>query len=156
MATLPRIVSSLRGAAIALLLIGGSITPMHTADAADPATPMALTKIMQDLGADMQGVVGAMAREDWDTVDKLAVRIADHPEPPLTEKVRILAFIGTDAGRFRGYDQQAHDAAQGLAQAAQRRDGAATIAAFARVQTACLGCHQNFRAPFQAHFHGQR
>lgn len=136
--------------------MGGCITPTHTADAAGPATPMALTRIMQDLGTDMQGVVDAMAREDWNTAGKLALRIADHPEPPLTEKVRILAFVGTSAGRFRGYDRQAHDAAQALARAAQRRDGAAAIAAFAKVQTACLGCHQNFRASFQAHFHGQR
>ncbi len=89
----------------AALLAVGLLTP---ALAADPAEPMALTKIMQG-----------------------------------------------DAGRFRGYDQQAHDAALLLAQAAHRKDGAAAIAEFAKVQTACLGCHQNFRKPFQARFHVQ-
>lgn len=136
----------------AALLAVGLLTP---ALAADPAEPMALTKIMQGLGTDMQGITHAVLLEDWSTVEKLATRVADHPEPPLLEKVRILTFIGMDAGRFRGYDQQAHDAALLLAQAAHRKDGAAAIAEFAEVQTACLGCHQNFRKPFQARFHVQ-
>lgn len=136
----------------AALLAAGLLTP---AIAADPPAPMALTKIMQDLGTDMQGITQGMLLEDWPTVAKLATQVSAHPEPPLLEKVRILTFIGTDAGRFRGYDQQAHDAALLLAQAAQRRDGTAAIAEFAKVQTACLGCHQNFRRPFQARFHSQ-
>ena len=136
----------------AALLAVGVFTP---AMAADPPEPMALTKIMQDLGTDMQGITHAMLLEDWPTVEKLATQVSAHPEPPMLEKVRILAYLGTDAGRFRGYDKQAHDAALLLAQAAQRKDGTAAIAGFAKVQAACLGCHQNFRRPFQARFHGQ-
>jgi cytochrome c556 len=145
-------------AAVALLaLLAGSLPPpASAADTPKQATPLALTAIMRDLGKDMQGVTDGIAREDWPAVAQRAARIADHPQPPLAEKLRILAFMGKDAGHFRDYDRQAHDAAQQLAQAAQRQDGSATIAAFANVQGACLGCHQQFRQPFREHFHGQR
>ena len=138
------------------MLVGSMPLPIRAANPPDQATPLALTAIMQDLGKDMQGVTDGIAREDWPAVAQRAARIADHPQPPLGEKLRILAFMGKDAGHFRDYDHQAHDAAQQLAQAAQRQDGAAAIAAFAKVQGACLGCHQQFRKPFREHFHGQR
>lgn len=142
-------------AVLAMALVGGAPTPADATDAPQQAAPMALTRIMQDLGKNMQGVADGIAREDWPAVATLAARIADHPQPPLAEKLRILAFVGKDTRRFRDYDQQNHEAAQWLAQAARRADGAATITAFANVQTACLGCHQQFRKPFQEHFHAQ-
>ncbi|WP_447736166.1 cytochrome c [Rhodanobacter soli] len=147
-----------RGTAImtAVLLATGASLALAASDDVDHPAPLALTTIMQDLGKDMQGVTDGIAHEDWPAVAKLAARIADHPQPPLAEKLRILAFVGKDAGQFRGYDRQAHDAAQRLAQAARRQDGVAAVAAFANVQGACLGCHQRFRKPFLEHFHGQR
>lgn len=143
-------------AALAGVLAGGMLLPIEAADPPDQATSMALTGIMRDLGRDMQAVTDAIAREDWPKVAALAPQIGDHPQPPLAEKLRILAFVGKDKGRFRGYDKQTHEAAQQLAEAAQREDGSATIRAFASVQTACLACHQQFRKPFQEHFHGRR
>ena len=116
---------------------------------------MALTGIMRDLGKEMEAVTDAIAHEDWPKVATLAARIADHPQPPLAEKLRILAFVGKDTSRFRSHDKQTHEAAQLLAQAAKRGDGTATITAFADVQRACLGCHQQFRKPFQEHFHAR-
>ena len=142
-------------AALLMTLAGGVLLPASATDTPVRATPMALTGIMRDLGEDMQAITDAIAHEDWPKVATIATRIADHPQPPLAEKLRILAFAGKDTKHFRGYDQQAHAAAQQLAQAAQRADGAATISAFANVQTACLGCHQQFRKSFQEHFHDQ-
>ncbi|MGB3460579.1 cytochrome c [Rhodanobacter lindaniclasticus] len=152
----PRTTLSHAAAVAALALLAGSLPPpARAADTPEQAAPMALTTIMRELGKDMQGVTDGIAREDWPAVAQRAVRIADHPQPPLGEKLRILAFMGKDAGHFRDYDRQAHDAAQQLAQAAQRQDGSAAIAAFANVQGACLGCHQRFRKPFREHFHSQ-
>lgn len=142
--------------ALMAMLAGGTMLPARAANPPDQATPLALTAIMRDLGKDMQEVTDGIAREDWPAVAQRAARIADHPQPPLAEKLRILAFMGKDAGHFRDYDRQAHDAAQQLAQAAQRQDGAAAIAAFANVQGACLSCHQQFRQPFREHFHDPR
>lgn len=125
------------------------------ADDTGTARQLALRTIMQDLGKDMQVVTDGISREDWEMVAKAAGRIADHPQPPLREKLRILAFVGKDTSRFRDYDRQTHEAAQRLAKAAEREDGNATISAFADVQTTCLACHQQFRKPFQEHFDGQ-
>lgn len=155
MSDLLRNLKSYRVIAMAVLLAVGTLAGVDATEPDGKSAPMALTGIMQDLSTDMQGITDGIAREDWPAVAKLAARIADHPQPPLAEKLRILTFTGKDASRFRSYDQQAHQAAQWLAQAAQLRDGTAAIAAFANVQGACLACHQNFRQRFQQHFHGQ-
>lgn len=126
------------------------------ANAVEPAKPMALQGVMQQLGRDMQAVTGAIATEDWPAVARLAPKIADHPQPPLAEKIRILAWLGGDAGRFRAFDGQVHDAAAAMGDAATRSDGDAVIAAFARTQQSCLACHQSFRKRFVEHFQPQR
>lgn len=118
--------------------------------------PLALRKIMQDLGRDMEAVSGAISREDWSAITKLAPRIANHPQPPASEKLRILAFAGSDAGAFRSHDGRTHDAALALEKASASRDGKSVIAAYATLQGACLGCHQAFRSSFVEHFYGTR
>lgn len=120
-----------------------------------PGAPgMALQGVMQKLGADMQAVTGAISIEDWATVAQLAPGIAKHAEPPAEEKALIIGWLGAEAGKFRGFDHQAHEAASAMGEAASRGDGTAVIAAFARVQESCLGCHQAYRKPFIEHFYG--
>lgn len=119
------------------------------------AKPLELRRIMKDLGKDMQTVTDAISREDWARVARVAPRIADHPQPPVGEKMRILAFIGSDVGKFKGFDEQTHKAAKTMQAAAERGDGKAVIAAFANLQNSCLGCHQSYRKPFVEHFYGQ-
>jgi len=46
--------------------------------------------------------------------------------------------------------------AAAMGEAAKRSDGQAVIAAFAKVQQSCFGCHQSFRQPFVEHFYGHR
>lgn len=119
------------------------------------ARPMELRRIMKQLGKDMQVVTDGISREDWALVARVAPRIADHPQPPVGEKMRILAFIGSDVGKFKGFDEQTHNAAKAMQAAAERGDGKAVIAAFANLQNSCLGCHQSYRKPFVEHFYGQ-
>lgn len=132
------------------------IVPPAGAQGNTEAEATALRKIMRELGRNMQTVTAAISREDWRLVADTAPRIADHPQPPLAEKMRILAFVGSDAGRFRGFDEQTQRAALALGQAAARSDGQAVIASFAALQDSCLACHQNFRKPYLEHFHGPR
>ena len=126
------------------------------ADDADKAKPLALRKIMQDLGKNMQVITDGISREDWQMVAEVAPLIADHAQPPLTEKMRIQSFIGFDASKFRGYNEKTHQAAQALKQAAVRSDGQSVIMSFATLQNSCLACHQSFRKRFVGHFYGQR
>lgn len=118
--------------------------------------PLALRKIMQGLGRDMEAVTGAISREDWTAVAKLAPRIAKHAQPPAGEKLRILAFAGSNASAFRAHDERTHDAALALHKAAVEGDGRSVIASFATLQSTCLACHQAFRSSFVEHFYGTR
>ena len=142
-------------AVAAVVTLAGSAMAENGAPA-EMAKPLTLRSVMDKLGRDMQAVTGAISKEDWALVATLAPKIASHAEPPLPEKVRILAWLGGDAGTFRGFDGQAHDAAMAMGEAAKRSDGQAVIAAFAKVQQSCLGCHQSFRQPFVEHFYGSR
>ena len=126
------------------------------AQSVEAAKPMALRTIMERLGRDMQVVTGAISKEDWPLVAELAPRIAKHAEPPMSEKMRILAWLGADAGKFRGLDRQVHDAATAMGEAAQRNDGQAVIAAFSKTQQSCLACHQSYRRSFVEKFYGSR
>ena len=126
------------------------------AQSADAAKPMALRSVMERLGRDMQAVTGAISKEEWTLVAELAPKIAKHAEPPLGEKMRILGWLGTDAGKFRGFDGQVHDAASSMGDAAKRGDGQAVIAAFSKTQQSCLACHQSFRRSFVEQFYGSR
>lgn len=145
-----------RTLAIVLCTALPALCANHIARADEPAKPMALRAVMQQLDEDMQAVTSAIAREDWIKVGELAPQIGSHQQPPLREKTRILAWLGTHAGEFRGFDRQTHKAAQTMAAAAAQNDGEAVIAAFAKVQQSCLACHTNYRKSFQQHFYNQR
>ena len=125
------------------------------ANTTEPAEPLVLQQIMKDMGENMQLIVDGISREDWKLVEKTAPLIADHPQPPVFEKVKILAYIGTDVSKFKGYDGKTHEAARVLGEAAAREDGYAVIADFATLQNTCLMCHQSFRKPFQKNFYGK-
>lgn len=133
-----------------------SLAAGATAEAAEGSKEMALRKIMKDLGNNMQTVTGAISAEDWQLVEKTAPLIADHPQPSMSEKLRIIAFIGADMGKFKGYDSKVHETADSLGAAAKAKDGEAVISAFKEIQTACYGCHRDFRSQFLRHFYGTR
>lgn len=107
-----------------------------------------LRTIMRDMGRNMQAIADSVSREDWATVAKTAPLLTDRPQPSMSEKLRILGFLGTSAGAFRGYDKETRHAAQALERAAIRGDGKASIAAFATLEASCLGCHRDFRKSF--------
>ena len=137
---------------IATVMLGCSITIW--ADNTAETQPLALRIIMQELSKNMQAVTDAISREDWARVAEIAPLIADHPKPPQEEKVRILSFIGQDAGRFKAFDGKTHQTAKELGEIASKQDGAAVISSFAALQSSCLACHQSFRRPFKKYFYG--
>lgn len=119
------------------------------------AEPLELRKIMQDMGAEMAVISEAISREQWTQVERSALQIADHPRPPMSERMRIKSLFGSEMGRFKSYDIKTHSTARELAKVAASEDGSAVIATFATLQSSCLTCHQNFRKPFQHHFYGE-
>ena len=115
--------------------------------------PMELRAAMQDMNRNLQAAADGLSRQDWAHVAKAAALIAEHPQPSAEEKTRIITFFGPEMGRFKGLDTETGEAAQQLARAAQDKNGKQAIAAFAQVQTGCLGCHEAFRERFISRFY---
>lgn len=122
---------------------------------AQAAEPLELQKVMKDLGKNMQLITDAISREDWVLVESTSPLIADHPQPPVSEKLRIMSFMGSNMGKFKDFDLQTHEAASEMAAAAKEKDGQKVISAFQKTQLSCLGCHQSFRTGFLEHFYGK-
>jgi cytochrome c556 len=120
------------------------------------AEPLALQKVMKDLGKNMQTITDGISREDWEWVEKAAPLIADHPQPPMTEKMRIMSFMGANMGKFKAYDGETHEQAQAVGKAAKAKDGTGVILSFQKLQTSCYSCHSEFRKPFVEHFYGKK
>lgn len=120
---------------------------------AQAAEPLALQKVMKELGKNMQIVTDGISREDWHLVEHTSHLIGEHPEAPMDEKLRIMKFMGTEMARFKAFDMQTHEAAHEMAEAAQKRDGQKVVSAFGALQSACLSCHQTFRTAFVQHFY---
>lgn len=141
---------------VAVLVLLMSASQSFAEMTAEVAEPLVLQKIMRDMGRNMQLIANGISREDWKLVEENALLVADHPQPPLSEKVRILAFAGTNISKFKEHDGRTHSAARTLSETAARQDGYAVIADFATLQNSCLMCHQRFRESFKEHFYGQR
>ncbi|MBU1977856.1 MAG: cytochrome c [Gammaproteobacteria bacterium] len=120
------------------------------------AEPLVLQKVMKDLGNNMQTITDGISRGDWELVEKTAPLIADHPQPPMTEKMRIMGFMGANMGKFKAYDGETHEQAQSVGKAAKAKDGQGVIFAFQKLHTSCYNCHSEFRKPFVEHFYGKK
>lgn len=129
---------------------------LFAAFCAQAAEPLALQKVMKDLGKNMQSLTDGISREDWELVEKTAPLIADHPQPPMAEKMRIMSFMGANMGKFKTHDGETHDQAQAIGKAAKAKDGPGVILSFQKLQAACYNCHSEFRKPFMEHFYGKK
>jgi len=123
---------------------------------AQAGEPLALQQVMRDLGKNMQVITDGISRGDWEQVAKTAPLIADHPQPPFSEKLRIMSFMGTNMGKFKAHDGETHEQALAVGKAANAKDGQSVILAFQQLQTSCYSCHSEFRKPFIEHFYGQK
>jgi cytochrome c556 len=141
---------------VVLITIVTAISSATWADENDSAVrPLSLRNIMKELSKNMQIVTDAISREDWEQVARTAPQIANRPQPPIAEKMRILSFAGSNVSEFKSFDKQTHQAAKGLEAIAVKKDGKGVIAQFATLQKSCLACHQSFRKTFKEHFYGK-
>lgn len=136
---------------VAALLAGITLSAFQV----QASEPLELKKVMQELGRNMQIITDGISRENWKLVAETAPVIAEHPQPPLAEKARIISFMGAEMSRFKAFDMQTHEAAHELMHAAYEQNGQRVIDAFQKVQSSCLNCHQAFRTSFVKHFYGK-
>lgn len=139
-----------------ILTLLASSCLLFAATSAQAVEPLTLQQVMKNLGKNMQAITDGISREDWELVEKTAPLIADHPQPPFSEKMRIMSFMGTNMGRFKAHDGETHDQAQAVDKAAKSKDGPGVILAFQKLQTSCYNCHSEFRKPFAEHFYGKK
>lgn len=123
--------------------------------ATETVKPLALRDIMRELAVEVETMAGAMAREDFKSIERTARAIRVHREPPMTEKARIMTYIGARMGRFKHMDDEVKRAAADIGAAAGRGDGQGVIDGFQWLQSSCFGCHVEFRRDFQTHFYGK-
>ncbi|MCF6235176.1 MAG: cytochrome c [Gammaproteobacteria bacterium] len=137
----------------AIILCGQA---MAEAASGSSREPLDLQKIMFDMDKNMQNITAGISSENWVKVEKSAMKIADHPKPPMSERIRIMKLMGPEMARFKDSDMKTHAAARELAKIAKGHDGRAVISAFATLQNTCLTCHESYRKKLKNHFYGQR
>ena len=136
-----------------VLLLTISTIATTWADETPPKNAMVLRQIMQELDNNMQLTNHAITREDWDVVAKTALLIAEHPEPPFSEKLRIMMFFGRDISRLKQLDGQTHQAAKNLATEAKTGNRQNIMRSFNTLEQSCTNCHQQFKNAFVKHFY---
>lgn len=121
-----------------------------------PADSLTLREVMAGLGRHMEAITAGITSENWPSVSAEAARIAGHSQPPISEKMRIMGFVGTRMSQFRTYDSDVRRQAEAVRASANAEDGPGVIQAFAKLQDSCLTCHQAFRKAYIQHFRGAR
>nr|WP_043740133.1 cytochrome c [Thioalkalivibrio nitratireducens] len=116
-----------------------------TLSLASTASGESFRTVMQGLAIEMNRVQSALFVEDFATIVDAADAIVDHPRPSPDERRRILAAVEPHIDEFRSLDQQVHEAAENLADAASDRDLEMTIRYHGRLVAACIACHSAFR-----------
>ena len=124
---------------IAIVLAGLSSMPAG-------AEEFSLLQIMQQLGRDLNQISDGMWREDYAAIAAAAQSIAEHPQPPMAERSKIISGLGADAGRFRQGDQTVHDAAMAVKEAAGQENNEHVLKRYNDLVKGCMDCHTNFRA----------
>ena len=118
--------------------------------AADQDQAPSLLQIMQQLGRDLNRISDGMWSEDYAAMAAAAQAIADHPQPPVEERTRIIEGLGADAGSFRQGDQDVHDAALAVKAAAEQKDNEQVLQRYIELVQGCMGCHTRFRERVRA------
>jgi len=101
--------------------------------------------MMQELGRQMGRLSEGIMADDMVLVASSAISIADHPKPPMSERIRIVSELGTDATAFRAIDTEVHDTAMAIHTAAKEGDRVEVTNGFHKLVNSCLACHTRFR-----------
>ncbi|MBI1912294.1 MAG: cytochrome c [Deltaproteobacteria bacterium] len=117
------------------------------------AADLEIRGIMKKLGSRTEEVVRGISAGDFKLIEKNALLLADHEKPPISERLRILGFLKTDASGFKAIDEGIHENAAKLAEAAQKQDQEAVLTHFSEVLKSCVKCHTQYRGRIIEHFY---
>ncbi|MCA9592809.1 MAG: cytochrome c [Myxococcales bacterium] len=95
---------------------------------------------MRDHLLAVQEITLALAKKDWDTVEKSAARISSSPQ-----MTQMCTHMGAGAPGFTEAGLSFHSTADGIAKAAKDKDSAAVLTALGKTLETCTGCHSRFK-----------
>jgi len=121
------------------------ILPLGVTAAVDGA----MGQIMKGLGENMARIGDGIWREDFTVVATGALGIAEHPLPPLWDRLELLAGLGTDATQFMKADEELKAAAMALKEAAGQQRIEEVMSSYQVLQQRCVACHTWYRDVIQ-------
>jgi len=125
---------------------GQEVTALESSAAPTPSN-LPVKDLMRGLEDDLATVAHGIWRDDSESVELGAGRIAGHPRATSDQVAIIQATLGSEFGSFVQLDQGVHQAAADLAQlAADSAPSSQLFDQFVRVQEGCFSCHTQFRS----------
>ncbi len=120
-----------------------SIAPVFAND------PKNFKEVMQRIELNMSKIVGHIMREEFDEIVQLAEQVANHDEPPLTHRMKLIAELGTDFIDFKSHDDNVHINSVAMQEAAKRKDLDSVIINYGKTMQSCNHCHKKYRGRIQ-------
>ncbi len=108
--------------------------------------PKSFRDLMLYMGQQYSEVTQGILKQDYQQLATAANIIAFHPEPPLTQRMKIIAKLGSDFLDFKSWDDKVHLSAVALAQAAENKDINAVLEHNTTMLENCTSCHIKYRA----------
>lgn len=103
-----------------------------------------LKSIMIGLGQSMNSLNDGIFKEDYDLIQKSALKIAIHPQPKAQLPV-IAKTLGKEISQFKSYDMKVHDSAMEIAKLAKKKDMFKILESHKVIMENCVSCHKPFR-----------
>jgi len=107
--------------------------------------PTKLKYIMQEMIVNTQLLTKGIFYEDYQQIMQAAKNIADHPEPGLTSKVKLMNYMGKEMVEFKKLDTFVHDTAIKISNAAQQKNMPEIITEYHTLIDGCQSCHTNYK-----------
>lgn len=110
----------------------------------------AMNRIMLGLSEGMTQINAGIWRDDYRSVAAGATSIAEHPMPPLMQRLKLLAELGADSPAFMRADDAMRAAAQDLKEAAEEKRVDEVLVHYKQLHQRCVDCHRWYRGNLTA------
>lgn len=111
--------------------------------------PKDIQEVMQRIEVNMGKLFSHIMREEFEQIAVMADKVADHEEPPITHRLKIIAELGTDFTDFKKHDDDVHINSVTMEKAAKKRDLEAVIISYGKTVQSCNNCHKTYRSRIQ-------
>lgn len=108
-----------------------------------------MDEIMLGLSEEMTRIGAGIWAEEFSTIALAAEAIAEHPLPPLMQRLKLLADLGSNSSQFMAADKALKAAALEVVAAAKQEDLEAVLNRYQVVQQHCVDCHSWYRNSIQ-------